>query len=198
MATVLTPNPSISGWRMSSWTFSVVGLTFTTFDVCEGAAPPWPAASSVPSGAHRRLSTRKPTGTLSFLIGVCPSDRRMKDWLPHPPIYSHFASLEISRPFGPADSLPGTIFHPVVVCHSHTSPLFSPAIIRARAAASPFRGEKLLVMNPPSGRPTTEFKPIGSGATAHPIQVNVGGLGRASNSKTSIDALSPWETKSSE
>src|SRR5712692_7010495 len=45
MATVLTPNPSISGWRMSSWTFSVVGLTFTTFDVCEGAVPPWTGTS---------------------------------------------------------------------------------------------------------------------------------------------------------
>src|SRR5437867_9853346 len=115
----------------------------------------------------------------------------MKDWLPHPPTYGHFASLEISRPFGPADSLPGTIFHPVVVCHSHASPLFSPVIIRARAAASLPRGEKFVVMNPPSGRPTTEFKPIGSGATAHPIHVNVGCLGRPSNSKTSIDSLSP-------
>src|SRR5438046_6989612 len=122
----------------------------------------------------------------------------MKDWLPHPPMYSHFPSLEISRPFGPADSLPGTIFHPVVVCHSQTSPLFSPAIIRARAAASPFRGEKLLVMNPPSGRPTTEFKPIGSGATAHPIQFNVGGLCRESKSKTSIDSLSTCCTTDSD
>src|SRR6266849_5152804 len=192
MATVLTPNPSISGWRMSSWTFSVVGLTFTTFDVCEGAVPPWPAASSVPSGAHRRLSRRKPTETLSLLTGVCPRDKRMKDWLPHPPMYSHLPSFEISRPFGPANSLPGTIFQPVLVCHSQTSPLVSPVIIRARApAASLPRGEKFVVINPPSARPTTEFKPIGSGATAHPIQVNVGALGRASNSKTSIDSLSP-------
>src|SRR6516162_771372 len=45
MAAVVTPNPSILGWRMSSSTFNVVGLTFTTFDVCEGAVPPWPAAS---------------------------------------------------------------------------------------------------------------------------------------------------------
>src|ERR1700724_566729 len=191
MATVLTPNPSISGWRMSSWTFSVVGLTFTTCDVCEGAVPPWPAASSVPSGAHRRLSRRKPTETLSLLTGVCPRDKRMKDWLPHPPMYSHLPSLEISRPFGPAASLPGTFFHPVFGCHSQTSPLISPAIIRSRAAASPSRGRKLLVKNPPSERPTTEFKPIGSGATAQPIQANVGGLRRASNSKTSIDSLLP-------
>ncbi len=103
---------------MSSWNFSVAGLTFTTSDVCEGAVPPWPAASSAPSGAHRRLSRRKPTETLSFLIGVCPRDKRMKDWLPHPPMYSHLPSFEISRPFGPAASLPGTIFHPVLVCHS--------------------------------------------------------------------------------
>src|SRR6202040_2059433 len=120
MATVVTPNPSISGWRMSSWTFSVVGSTFTTFDVCEGAVPPWPAARSVPSGAHRRLSRRKPTGTLSLLTSVCPRDKRMKDWLPHPPMYSHLPSLEISRPFGPAASLPGTFFHPVSGCHSQT------------------------------------------------------------------------------
>ena len=40
MATVVTPNPSILGWRTSSWNFSVAGLTFTTFDVCEGAVPP--------------------------------------------------------------------------------------------------------------------------------------------------------------
>src|SRR5262245_61199210 len=115
----------------------------------------------------------------------------MTDWLPHPPMYSHLPSFEISNPFGPADSLPGTAFHPVAVCHSHASPLFSPAIIRVRAAASLPRGEKFVVMKPPSFRPTTEFKPMGSGATAHPIQVNVGGLCRASNSKTSIDSLSP-------
>src|SRR6516225_8323478 len=143
--------------------------------------------TSAPSGAHRRLSTRKPTETLSFLIGVCPRDKRMKDWLPHPPMYSHLPSFEISRPFGPADSLPGTIYHPVLVCHSQTSPLISPAIIRARApAASLPRDKKFVVINPPSAKPTTEFKPIGSGATAHKIQVNVDGLGRASNSKPSI------------
>src|SRR6266446_4341834 len=95
-------------------------------------------------------------------------------------MYSHLPSFEISRPFGPADSLPGTIFQPVLVCHSQTSPLFSPAIIRARAAASLPRGEKFEVINPPSAKPITEFKPIGSGATAHPIQVNVGGFGRVS------------------
>jgi hypothetical protein len=125
------------------------------------------------------------------LIGVCPRDKRMKDWLPHPPIYSHLTSFEISRPFGPADLLPGTIFHPVLVCHYQTSPLFWPAIICARSAALLPRGEKFVVINPPSAKPTTEFKPIGSGATAHKIQVNVGGLGRASNSKPSIDSLSP-------
>src|SRR5258708_9590072 len=98
MATVLTPNPSISGRRMSSWTFSVVGLTFTTFDVCEGALPPWPAASSVPSGAHRILSRRKPTETLPLLTGVGPRDKRMKDALPHPAMDTHLFSFEISRP----------------------------------------------------------------------------------------------------
>src|SRR6516165_6525300 len=135
MAAVVTPNPSILGWRMSSSSFNVVGLTFATFDVCEGAVPPWPAASSVPSGAHRRLSRRKPTETLSLLTGVCPRDKRMKDWLPHPPMYSHLPSSEISRPFGPAASLPGTFFHPVSGCHSQTSPLISPAMGRPRVGA---------------------------------------------------------------
>src|SRR5713101_8446182 len=109
-------------------------------------------------------------------------------------MYSHLPSFEISRPFGPADSLPGTIFHPVPVCHSHSSPLFSPAIILLRPAASELRGEKFVVTNPPSGRPTTEFRPIGSGATAQPIQVNVGGRERPSSSKTSIDSRVPWCT----
>src|SRR5215469_5574615 len=106
-------------------------------------------------------------------------------------MYSHLPSFEISRPFGPAASLPGTFFHPDFGCHSQTSPLISPAIIRSRAAASPPRGKKLVVINPPSDRPTTEFKPIGSGATAHPIHINVGTFGRASNLKTSIDSRSP-------
>src|SRR5579863_4719690 len=148
--------------------------------------------AAYPSGAHRMLSRRKPTGMLSILTGVCPRDKRMKVWLPHPPMYSHLPSFEISSPFGPANLLPGTIFHPVLVCHSQTSPLASPAIIRVRApAASLPRGEKFVVINPPSARPTTEFKPIGSGATAHPIHVNAGGLERALSSKTSIDSLSP-------
>src|SRR5260370_4141713 len=135
MAPVVTPSPSISGWRMSSWTFSVVGLTVTTFDVCEGAVPPWPAASSVPSGAHRRLSRRKPTETLSLLTGVGPRDKRMKDWLPHPPIYSHLPALCIYKPFGPAASLPTASFNPATWAHSHSAPLLSPAIIRSGAAA---------------------------------------------------------------
>src|ERR1700682_5218542 len=71
MATVVTPNPSISGWRMSSWTFSVVGLTFTTFDVCEGAAPPWPAARRVPSGAPSEIVEMKTNRN------TVPLDRRL-------------------------------------------------------------------------------------------------------------------------
>src|SRR5438132_1731796 len=55
----------------------------------QGAFPPWPAAGSAPSGAQRRLSTRNPTPTASFFTGVCPRDRQMTDWLPHPAIYSH-------------------------------------------------------------------------------------------------------------
>src|SRR5258706_6572477 len=125
MATVLTPNPSISGRRMSSSTYSLVGLTFPTFDVCEGAVHPWPAASSVPSEAHRRLSRRKPTETLSLLTGVCPRDKRMKDWLPHPPIYSHLPSLEISRPFGPAASLMATARLRIAIANKTRDPNFN-------------------------------------------------------------------------
>ena len=65
-------------------------------------------------------------------------------------------------------------------------------IISARAVASAMRGEKFVVTKPPSARPTTEFSPIGSGATAHPIHVKAGGLARPSSSKTSIDSRVPW------
>src|SRR5712692_4857342 len=122
-------------------------------------------------------------------------ETRITDWLPHPPMYNVLPSFDISRPFGPAASVPGTFFHPVPVCHSHTSPLLSPAIILPRAAGSAGpRAWKFVVMKPPSGRPTTAFNHIGSGATAHPTHVNVGGLARASSSKTSIDSLLPWWT----
>src|SRR5206468_531812 len=157
-----------------------------------GAAPPWPAAKIEPSGAHRILSTRKPSGMVSRLGGVWPRDKRKKDWLPHAATYSVLPSFEISRPFAPAASLPGTFFQPLPVCHSHSSPLFSPAIIFVRALGSPPRARKFVPMKPPSGRATTEFRPIGSGATAHPIQVNAGGFERASTSKASIDSLLPW------
>src|SRR6516164_7831549 len=156
---------------MSSSTFNVVGLTFTTFDVCEGAVPPWPAASSVPSGAHRRLSRRKPTETLSLLTGVCPRDKRMKDWLPHPPMYSHLPSSEISRPFGPAASLPGTFFHPVSGCHSQTSPLISPAIIRSRSRISAPR-QKVCGDKPAVGQTNDRIQAdwIGRNRTSNPGQ----------------------------
>src|SRR5256886_7595052 len=52
-----------------------------------------------------------------------------------------------------AASLPGTFFHGESGCHSHSSPLFSPAIMRPRPAASAPRAVKFVVMNPPSGRP---------------------------------------------
>ena len=110
---------------MSSWNFSVAGLIFTVFDVCGDAVPPWPAASSAPSGAHRRLSRRKPTGTLSFLIGVCLRDKRMKRLAPPSaniqPL-TVFRDLQAVR--AAAASLPGTVFDPVLVCHSQTSRLF--------------------------------------------------------------------------
>src|SRR5262249_8539190 len=68
------------------------------------------------------------------------------------------------------------------------------AIILVREAASWPRGEKFVVTNPPSARPTTELSPIGSGATAQPVHVSTGGRARASSSNTSIDSRSPWWT----
>ena len=44
-----------------------------------------------------------------------------------------------------------------------------------------------MAMNPPSGSPRTELRPIGSGATAQPIHVSVGVCGFASSSNTSTD-----------
>src|SRR5207244_12851281 len=145
-----------------------------------------------PSSTHRTCSTRNPTGTTSLPTGVRPRDRRKNFWLPHAATYSHLPSFEISTPFAPAASLPATIFHPLPVCHSQSAPLFSPAIILPRAPASTPRARKSVPMKPPSGRATTEFSPIGSVATAHPIQVNAGGFERASTSKASIDSLLPW------
>ena len=52
-------------------------------------------------------------------------------------------------------------------------------------------------MNPPSGRPRTELRPIGSGAIAQPIQVRLGVAGRVSISNTSIDSRLPWPTTNS-
>ena len=40
------------------------------------------------------------------------------------------------------------------------------------------RARKSVAMKPPSGNATTSFRPMGSGATAHPIQVSAGGLAR--------------------
>src|SRR5215472_8513213 len=109
----------------------------------------------------------------------------MKDWLPHAAIYSHFPSLETSTPFAPAVSLPGTLLQPFPVCHSHSSPLISPAIILVREAlAFAPRSEKLVATKPPPGSGTTELSPIGSGAMAQPIQVKTGVLPRASAWKT--------------
>ena len=49
-------------------------------------------------------------------------------------------------PFAPDASLPGTIFHPLPVCHSHSSPFFSPACMlarpRSRAARLKIRGRE--------------------------------------------------------
>src|SRR5579862_4951605 len=120
---------------------------------------------------------------------------RRKDWLPHAATYSHFPSLETSTPLAPAASPPGTLLQPFPVCHSQSSPLFSPAIILVRAAlAFAPRSRKLVAIKPPPGSGTTEFSPIGSGAIAHPIQVKAGVLPRALTWKTSMDSLFPWWT----
>ena len=71
---------------------------------------------------------------------------------------------ESSTPFAPAASLPGTFCQPPPGCHSQSSPFFSPAHhLLQRVGAAP-RGRKFVVTKPPSGRPRTEFRPIGSGA----------------------------------
>jgi hypothetical protein len=66
--------------------------------------------------------------------------------------------------------------------------------MRCVASGELSRGRKFVVMNPPSGSPRTEFKPIGSGATAQPSQVATGVSGLVSSSKTSIDSRAPWPT----
>src|SRR5688572_31118111 len=139
------------------------------------------------------LSTWNPSFTSSRLGGVSPRDSRKNDWLPQAATYSVLPSSDISRPLAPDDSLPGTFCQPVAVCHSHSSPFIAPFCSSAKPAGLP-RGRKFVAMNPPSGSPLTEFKPIGSGATAHPIQVSAGVVGRASSSNTSTDSRPPCTT----
>ena len=69
-------------------------------------------------------------------------------------------------------------------------------LLRRLAEEAP-RGRKLLAMKPPSGRPRTELRPIGSGATAQPIHVSTGVAPRVSTSNTSIDSRLPWPTTKS-
>src|SRR5215470_19156429 len=98
------------------------------------------------------LSTRNPRGMTSRFTGVCPRESLKNDWLPHAATYSHLPSFDISMPFAPAASLPGTFVQPLPVCHSHSSPLFSPAIILVlEAFAFPPRSRKLVAIKPPSG-----------------------------------------------
>ena len=52
-------------------------------------------------------------------------------------------------------------------------------------------------MKPPSGRPRTELRPIGSGAITQPIQVTIGVDGLVSISNTSTDSRVPWPTTNS-
>ena len=56
------------------------------------------------------------------------------------------------------------------------------------------RGLKFVAMKPPSSSHRTEFSPIGSGATAQPIQVSVGVGVLVSTVKTSIDSRAPCVT----
>src|SRR5690349_19470769 len=66
-------------------------------------------------------------------------------------------------------------------------------LVREALAFAP-RSRKLVGTKPPPGSGTTEFSPIGSGTIAHPIQVKVGVLPRASTWNTSMDSLFPWWT----
>jgi hypothetical protein len=47
------------------------------------SGPPCPATQSVPSGAHRTLSTRKPRSMTSRVGVVVPRESRMNERLPH-------------------------------------------------------------------------------------------------------------------
>ena len=58
MATVLTPNPSISGRRMSSSTFSVVGLTFSCDSLGHRRNPSARDWSSITRPMHKRTKKR--------------------------------------------------------------------------------------------------------------------------------------------
>jgi hypothetical protein len=72
--------------------------------------------------------------------------------------------------------------------------LAAPPIICCIASGVPPRGRKLVVMKPPSGKPRTEFNPIGSGAMTQPTQVTTGIAGAVSTWNTSIDSRPPCPT----
>src|SRR5678815_5905178 len=100
------------------------------------------------------LSTRKPSG-ISWRSGLAPPrERRKNDWLPHAATYSVLPSGDIASPLAPDASLPGTLCHPLAVCHSQSSPFTSPF---CSAAICRLRGRKLEAMNPPSGSARTEL-----------------------------------------
>ncbi len=157
----------------------------------------WPTPQRVPSLAQWMLSIRKPRSISSRTGGVTPRDSRKNDWLPQAATYTVRPSSDSSMPFAPAASLPGSISQPLSVCHSQSSPFVSPPIMACIELPAPSRGRKFVVMKPPSGRPRTEFRPIGSGAMAQPIQVTAGISGRVSTSSTSIDSRAPWPTTKS-
>src|SRR5688572_27751924 len=87
------------------------------------SGPPWPAASSDPSGCQRMLSGWKFTSMSSLTTGVCPRDIfrifLAGQWL----TYSHRPSGDASMPFGPLPSLPGMIENPLFGLHSQISPV---------------------------------------------------------------------------
>ena len=140
----------------------------------------WPVASRLPSAAQRMLSTRKPSGTSD---AVAPCHRASKERLAAPCGDVQRPAVRRDLDAAMPDSLPGTFCHPLAVCHSHSSP-FRSAFCSAAIPPGVPRGRKFVAMNPPSSSQRTEFRPIGSGATAQPIQVSVGVCGRASSVNT--------------
>src|SRR5262245_25562763 len=95
-------------------------------------------------------------------------------------------SRDASMPFGPCDSLPGTMLQPALVFHSQTSP-----VLVGSGLGGDSRRFGFVAAKPPPGSGVTELMATVFGAMTQPIHVNVGMAGRVSTSNTSIDSRKP-------